>query len=105
MVVCHFFKKEESLSLVMSKPWKLVKQALPWTSSMHNLTFLLNDEKNNISSIPSQLFRLVIQISQRGLNNSALELVGGDFLGIRNVKISNTCSGCFSDTGLAEDSL
>merc|ERR1719183_1576775 len=40
MSVLHFRIKEHSLSLVSERAWKSVRQLRPWTSSMHNLTFL-----------------------------------------------------------------
>lgn len=35
---CHFRTSERSLSEVKSRPWKLVRQFLPWTSSTRSLT-------------------------------------------------------------------
>ena len=37
---CHFRTSDLSLSEVKSRPWKLVRQFLPWTSSTLSLTFL-----------------------------------------------------------------
>ena len=36
---CHFRTRDLSLSDVKSRPWKLVKQFFPWTSSTRSLTF------------------------------------------------------------------
>src|SRR5690349_13993783 len=36
-VTCHLRTMERSLSEVMSIPWKLVRQFLPWTSSTRSL--------------------------------------------------------------------
>ena len=36
--VCHFRTRERSLSEVKSRPWKLVKQFFPWTSSTLSFT-------------------------------------------------------------------
>ena len=38
MRVCHLRTSERSLSEVKSRPWKLVRQFLPWTSSTLSLT-------------------------------------------------------------------
>jgi hypothetical protein len=38
MRVCHLRTSERSLSEVKSRPWKLVRQFLPWTSSTRSLT-------------------------------------------------------------------
>ena len=38
MRVCHLRTRERSLSEVKSRPWKLVRQFLPWTSSTRSLT-------------------------------------------------------------------
>ena len=35
---CHLRTRERSLSEVKSRPWKLVRQFLPWTSSTRSLT-------------------------------------------------------------------
>lgn len=40
MVVCFFLIIDRSLSVVMSMPWKFVKQTFPCTSSTTNLNFL-----------------------------------------------------------------
>merc|ERR1712156_30398 len=40
MVECHFLTRVQSLSRVISRPWKLVKQSKPLTSSHCTLTFL-----------------------------------------------------------------
>lgn len=34
---CHLRTSDRSLSDVKSRPWKLVRQFLPWTSSMRSL--------------------------------------------------------------------
>ena len=39
-LTCHFLTSDLSLSVVMSMPWKLVRQFLPWTSSTMSLNFL-----------------------------------------------------------------
>lgn len=36
--VCHLRTSDRSLSEVKSRPWKLVRQFLPWTSSTRSLT-------------------------------------------------------------------
>ena len=40
IMVCHFLTMEHILSRVRSIPWKLVRQFLPWTSTIINLNFL-----------------------------------------------------------------
>lgn len=39
MRLCHLRTKDRSLSDVKSRPWKFVRQFLPWTSSTLSLTF------------------------------------------------------------------
>src|ERR1700733_12711873 len=39
MRVCHLRTRERSLSEVKSRPWKFVRQFLPWTSSTRSLIF------------------------------------------------------------------
>lgn len=39
-LTCHFLTSDLSLSVVMSIPWKLVRQFFPWTSSQISLNFL-----------------------------------------------------------------
>ena len=39
-LTCHFLTSDLSLSVVMSMPWKLVRQFFPWTSSQISLNFL-----------------------------------------------------------------
>ena len=39
MRVCHLRTNDRNLSEVKSRPWKFVRQFLPWTSSTLSLTF------------------------------------------------------------------